>query len=48
MKFSRTPIRQALYRLGQEGYVNVHFRSGWEVKPWDFKFYNELFDLRMI
>ena len=47
-EISRTPIRQALYRLGQEGYVNVHFRSGWEVKPWDFKFYNELFDLRMI
>ena len=30
---SRTPTRQALYRLEQEGYVNVHFRSGWEIKP---------------
>ena len=47
-EISRTPIRQALYRFEQEGCVNVHFRSGWEVKPWDFKFYNELFDLRMI
>jgi DNA-binding GntR family transcriptional regulator len=37
-----------LYRFDQEGCVNVHFRSGWEVKPWDLKFYNELFDLRMI
>lgn len=45
---SRTPIRQALYRLEQEGYVNVHFRSGWEIKPLDFTFYAELFDLRMI
>jgi DNA-binding GntR family transcriptional regulator len=45
---SRTPIRQALYRLEQEGYVNVHFRSGWEIKPLDFTFYKELFDLRMI
>lgn len=45
---SRTPIRQALYRLEQEGYVNVHFRSGWEIKPLDFAFYKELFDLRMI
>lgn len=45
---SRTPIRQALYRLEQEGYVNVHFRSGWEIKPLDFGFYQELFDLRMI
>lgn len=25
---SRTPIRQALYRLQQEGYVDVSFRSG--------------------
>ncbi len=45
---SRTPIRQVLYRLEQEGYVNVHFRSGWEIKPLDFTFYQELFDLRMI
>lgn len=45
---SRTPIRQALYRLEQEGYVDVHFRSGWEIKPLDFTFYQELFDLRMI
>lgn len=45
---SRTPIRQALYRLEQEGYVNVHFRSGWEIKALDFNFYKDLFDLRMI
>ena len=28
---SRTPVRQALFRLQQEGYVEVLFRSGWRV-----------------
>lgn len=45
---SRTPIRQALYRLEQEGFVHVHFRSGWEIRPLEFRYYQELFDLRMI
>jgi DNA-binding GntR family transcriptional regulator len=34
---SRTPIRQALFRLQQEGYVEVLFRHGWRVLPLDFK-----------
>ncbi|NCW82967.1 MAG: GntR family transcriptional regulator, partial [Betaproteobacteria bacterium] len=33
---SRTPVRQALFRLQQEGYVEVLFRSGWRVLPLDF------------
>jgi DNA-binding GntR family transcriptional regulator len=33
---SRTPVRQALFRLQQEGYVEVLFRSGWRVLPFDF------------
>lgn len=45
---SRTPVRQALYRLQQDGFVKVHFRSGWEVKPLDFKEYEELYDLRIL
>lgn len=45
---SRTPIRQALYRLMQEGYVEVHFRSGWHVRPLNFKTYEELYDLRIL
>ncbi|MBD8008137.1 MULTISPECIES: GntR family transcriptional regulator [Acinetobacter] len=45
---SRTPIRQALYRLQQEGYVDVQFRSGWQVRPLDFKVYEELYDLRIL
>ena len=28
---SRTPVRQALFRLQQEGFVEVLFRSGWRV-----------------
>ncbi|WP_216936931.1 MULTISPECIES: GntR family transcriptional regulator [unclassified Acinetobacter] len=45
---SRTPIRQALYRLQQEGYVDVQFRSGWRVRPLNFKAYEELYDLRIL
>ena len=45
---SRTPIRQALYRLQQQGYVEVQFRSGWQVRPLNFKAYEELYDLRIL
>lgn len=45
---SRTPIRQALYRLQQEGYVEVFFRSGWRVLPFDFRKVEQLYELRMI
>jgi len=45
---SRTPIRQALFRLQQEGYVEVLFRSGWRVLPFDFDQFEQLYDLRMV
>ncbi|WP_445115722.1 GntR family transcriptional regulator [Acinetobacter sp. WZC-1] len=45
---SRTPIRQALYRLQQEGYVEVSFRSGWQVRPLNFQYYEELYDVRIV
>ena len=45
---SRTPVRQALFRLRQEGVVEVHFRSGWEVKPFDFEKFDHLYDLRIL
>lgn len=45
---SRTPVRQALVRLQQEGYVEVLFRSGWRVLPFDFEQFEQLYDLRMI
>ena len=45
---SRTPVRDALYRLKREGYLEVGFRSGWNVKPFDFDRFDELYDLRII
>jgi DNA-binding GntR family transcriptional regulator len=45
---SRTPVRQALTRLQHEGYVEVLFRSGWRVLPFDFAQFEQLYDLRMV
>ena len=45
---SRTPVRQALFRLQQEGIVQVLFRSGWRVLPFDFAQFEQLYDLRMV
>ena len=45
---SRTPVRQALFRLQQEGHVEVLFRSGWRVLPFDFDKFEQLYDLRMV
>ncbi|MEX0604982.1 MAG: GntR family transcriptional regulator [Marinobacter sp.] len=44
---SRTPVREALYRLQREGHMDVLFRSGWQVKPLDFQMVEELYDLRI-
>ena len=48
MKVSRTPVRQALHRLEQEGYLRLAFRSGWNVLPFDFNRFEQLYDLRVI
>lgn len=45
---SRTPVREALYRLEREGYLTVHARSGWSVKPLDFESFDHLYDVRVI
>lgn len=45
---SRTPVRQALFKLQQEGLVEVLFRSGWRVLPFDFDRFDDLYDLRMV
>ncbi|MEJ2803787.1 GntR family transcriptional regulator [Comamonadaceae bacterium PP-2] len=45
---SRTPVRQALYRLQQEGFVEVLFRAGWRVLPIDFQKFEQLYDLRKV
>ncbi len=48
LKMSRTPVRDALYRLEREGYLQVHLRVGWSVRPYDFKRFEEFYDLRLI
>lgn len=48
MQASRTPVRQALYRLEREGFLEVHFRSGWQVRDLDFDHFEELYDLRIV
>jgi DNA-binding GntR family transcriptional regulator len=47
-RVSRTPVRDALYRLKREGYVDVAFRSGWMVCPFDFARFDEFYDLRIV
>lgn len=48
LQVSRTPVRQALHRLEQEGYVQVAFRNGWNVRSFDFDRFEQLYDLRVI
>ncbi|GLZ85383.1 GntR family transcriptional regulator [Metapseudomonas resinovorans] len=48
MAASRTPVRQALHRLEREGYLAVRFRSGWQVKAFDFDHFEELYELRIV
>ena len=45
---SRTPVREALYKLQREGYIDVAPRSGWNVRPFDFAVFEELYDLRTV
>lgn len=45
---SRTPVREALTRLQREGFVDVSFRSGWQVKPFDFRQFEDLYDVRIV
>ena len=45
---SRTPLRDALYRLQREGYLEVEFRRGWQVRNLDFAHFDNLYDLRIV
>jgi DNA-binding GntR family transcriptional regulator len=45
---SRTPVRQALYRLEHEGYIVVESKSGWTVRAFDFHTFEELYDVRLV
>ncbi|WP_245573313.1 GntR family transcriptional regulator [Marinimicrobium agarilyticum] len=48
MSASRTPVREALTLLQREGFVDVLFRAGWQVKPFDFHKFDQLYELRII
>lgn len=45
---SRTPVREALFRLEREGYLEVRSKSGWSVRPLDFELLDHLYDLRVV
>ncbi len=48
MSASRTPVREALTRLRRDGFVEVLFRSGWKVKPFDFGQLGQFYDVRIV
>ena len=48
MGVSRTPVREALYRLAQEELLEVHAKSGWSVGALDFDRFDRLYDVRLI
>ncbi len=48
LKLSRTPLRQALQRLQQEGFLSVFPKSGWQVSPLDFNVFDQLYDFRIL
>lgn len=48
MNASRTPVRHALYQLEREGFLEVYFRNGWRVRPFDFERFDELYSVRIV
>jgi DNA-binding GntR family transcriptional regulator len=47
-RVSRTPVREALLRLQREGFLDVHHKSGWSVRPLDFDRFEHLYDARIV
>jgi DNA-binding GntR family transcriptional regulator len=48
LEVSRTPLRQALQRLQQEGFLVVFPKAGWQVSPLDFEVFDQLYDFRIL
>lgn len=48
LQVSRTPVREALARLEQDGLVALTPRQGWTVQAIDFKTLHELYELRIL
>jgi DNA-binding GntR family transcriptional regulator len=48
MGVSRTPVREALLRLRNEGLLDVDSKSGWFVCAIDFRKLEQLYDLRIV
>lgn len=48
LRVSRTPVREALFRLQREGYLQVRQRNGWLVRPLDFETLDHFYDLRLV
>jgi DNA-binding GntR family transcriptional regulator len=47
-RVSRTPVREALFRLERDGYLEVHPKRGWRVRALDFNALDQLYDVRVI
>lgn len=45
---SRTPVREALFRLRDEGFIEVESKTGWFVRAIDFDRLEQLYDLRIV
>jgi DNA-binding GntR family transcriptional regulator len=41
-------VREALFRLRNEGFLEVESKSGWFIKPIDFDKLDQLYDLRVV
>lgn len=48
LQVSRTPVREALFRLEREGYLEVRQRNGWLVRPLDFDTLDHFYELRSV